>query len=266
MPSAVTDGSENMKCGVGQAVERGVGAAIKQKLQIKMNRGSVDEGASPQEEDKARMLFGLRHMVPELFLRESPKHGSLTCPTRQSKSGKSGEHDGRQLCNEVPKETLIKAPPSMESGKPTSSPPERDSNLDLLILGSLAQHETRALANYATETHDWTGRKSFKRLLLLLTLGTHSIMALTQLPDGGEGVGRILGDGPHPTPSKLNEVIELPPSQRNPLQRCCSDSPGMQRRAVVADGKWREDCDGKRLLCTGFEDAQLCLYRIDKSV
>nr|CAD7259627.1 unnamed protein product [Timema shepardi] len=36
--------------------------AIKQKLQIKMNRGSVDEGASPQEEDKARMLFGLRHM------------------------------------------------------------------------------------------------------------------------------------------------------------------------------------------------------------
>ncbi|XP_066998211.2 protein hobbit [Anabrus simplex] len=36
--------------------------AIKQKLQIKMNRGSADEGASPQEEDKARMLFGPRLM------------------------------------------------------------------------------------------------------------------------------------------------------------------------------------------------------------
>ena len=28
-----------------------------------MNRGSADEGASPQEEDKARMLFGSRLMV-----------------------------------------------------------------------------------------------------------------------------------------------------------------------------------------------------------
>ncbi|XP_069668639.1 protein hobbit isoform X2 [Periplaneta americana] len=39
--------------------------AIKQKLQIKMNRGSADEGASPQEEDKARMLFGPRLMPGE---------------------------------------------------------------------------------------------------------------------------------------------------------------------------------------------------------
>ncbi|XP_075221262.1 bridge-like lipid transfer protein family member hobbit [Lycorma delicatula] len=36
--------------------------AIKQKLQIKMNRGTSEEGASPQEEDKARMLFGARLM------------------------------------------------------------------------------------------------------------------------------------------------------------------------------------------------------------
>ncbi|CAB0004586.1 unnamed protein product [Nesidiocoris tenuis] len=34
--------------------------AIKQKLQIKIRSGN-DEGASPQEEDKARMLFGARH-------------------------------------------------------------------------------------------------------------------------------------------------------------------------------------------------------------
>ncbi|RZC33587.1 UPF0378 protein -like [Asbolus verrucosus] len=38
--------------------------AIKQKLQIKRNTGSLDESSSPQEEDKARMLFGARH-APE---------------------------------------------------------------------------------------------------------------------------------------------------------------------------------------------------------
>nr|CAD7411773.1 unnamed protein product [Timema cristinae] len=36
-------------------------------------------------------------------------------------------------------------------GKTTSSSPERDLNLDLPILGSLAQHETSALANHSTE-------------------------------------------------------------------------------------------------------------------
>nr|CAD7439539.1 unnamed protein product [Timema bartmani] len=33
-------------------------------------------------------------------------------------------------------------------GKTTPSSPERDSNLDLPVLGSLAQHDTSALANY----------------------------------------------------------------------------------------------------------------------
>nr|CAD7586244.1 unnamed protein product [Timema genevievae] len=37
-------------------------------------------------------------------------------------------------------------------GKPTPSSPDRDSNLDLPILGNLAQHETSVLANYVTET------------------------------------------------------------------------------------------------------------------
>jgi hypothetical protein len=36
--------------------------AIKQKLQLKRNTGSLDESSSPQEEDKARMLFGARHV------------------------------------------------------------------------------------------------------------------------------------------------------------------------------------------------------------
>nr|CAD7261756.1 unnamed protein product [Timema shepardi] len=39
-------------------------------------------------------------------------------------------------------------------GKTTPSSPDRDSNLDLPILGSRAQHETSALANYATEADD----------------------------------------------------------------------------------------------------------------
>lgn len=39
--------------------------AIKQKLQINRNRTltSIGERASPQEEDKAKMLFGNRHAV-----------------------------------------------------------------------------------------------------------------------------------------------------------------------------------------------------------
>nr|CAD7445265.1 unnamed protein product [Timema bartmani] len=35
--------------------------------------------------------------------------------------------------------------------KATLSSPDRDSNLDLLVLISLAQHETSALANFTTE-------------------------------------------------------------------------------------------------------------------
>nr|CAD7587351.1 unnamed protein product [Timema genevievae] len=37
-------------------------------------------------------------------------------------------------------------------GKTTSSP-DRESNLNLPVLGSLARHETSALANYATDSH-----------------------------------------------------------------------------------------------------------------
>nr|CAD7454818.1 unnamed protein product [Timema tahoe] len=36
--------------------------------------------------------------------------------------------------------------------KTTPSSPDRDSSLDLLVLGSLAQHETSVLSNYAIET------------------------------------------------------------------------------------------------------------------
>ncbi|KAL1132826.1 hypothetical protein AAG570_010778 [Ranatra chinensis] len=40
--------------------------AIKQKLQIKMNRTGAEEGTSPQEEDKVKILFGSSHMVRAL--------------------------------------------------------------------------------------------------------------------------------------------------------------------------------------------------------
>ncbi|XP_065213016.1 protein hobbit [Planococcus citri] len=39
--------------------------AIKQKLQIKVRTGSCEEGSSPQEEDKAKLLFGTRVMPNE---------------------------------------------------------------------------------------------------------------------------------------------------------------------------------------------------------
>ncbi|CAG2056392.1 unnamed protein product [Timema podura] len=50
-----------------------------------------------------------------------------------------------------------------ESGKPfRENPPERDSHLDLPVLGSLAQHETSALDNYITETclDKWSGNRN----------------------------------------------------------------------------------------------------------
>jgi hypothetical protein len=37
--------------------------AIKQKLKIRSKLALVDEQPSPQEEDKAKMLFGNRHAV-----------------------------------------------------------------------------------------------------------------------------------------------------------------------------------------------------------
>nr|CAD7571942.1 unnamed protein product [Timema californicum] len=42
----------------------------------------------------------------------------------------------------------------------TPSSPDRDSNLDLLILGSLALHETSALANSATEAGIWVSYRA----------------------------------------------------------------------------------------------------------
>ncbi|CAG2055086.1 unnamed protein product [Timema podura] len=46
---------------------------------------------------------------------------------------------------------------SFRNPRPRHSPssPDLDSNLDLPVLGSLAQHETSALANYTTELHMW---------------------------------------------------------------------------------------------------------------
>nr|CAD7573983.1 unnamed protein product [Timema californicum] len=61
-------------------------------------------------------------------------------------------------------------------GKTTPSPPDRDSNLDLHVLGNLAQHETGALANYTTESDadirlsghvSWVGRSSIEVVVWL---------------------------------------------------------------------------------------------------
>nr|CAD7260211.1 unnamed protein product [Timema shepardi] len=61
-------------------------------------------------------------------------------------------------------------------GKTTPSSPKRDSNLDLLVLGSRVQHETRALANYATKAgfvtySSGSEMAAMANCLLLATLG-----------------------------------------------------------------------------------------------
>nr|CAD7199198.1 unnamed protein product [Timema douglasi] len=55
-------------------------------------------------------------------------------------------------------------------GKTTHSSPERDSNLDLPGLGSLAQHETSVLANYATELGSGSSPQHFKVSVLVPVL------------------------------------------------------------------------------------------------
>nr|CAD7449725.1 unnamed protein product [Timema bartmani] len=65
-----------------------------------------------------------------------------------------------------------------ESGKhfrkPTPSSPERDSYLDLPILGSQAQHETSALTNYTTEAGGARRKKRAKQIAAEKILGLYN--------------------------------------------------------------------------------------------
>ncbi|CAG2055263.1 unnamed protein product [Timema podura] len=67
-------------------------------------------------------------------------------------------------------------------GKTTHSSPDQDSNLDLPVLGSLAQHETSALANYATEV----GKSS---ALKMLVDQTNSLISHSR---GLEGLAKLV--------------------------------------------------------------------------
>nr|CAD7433729.1 unnamed protein product [Timema monikensis] len=68
------------------------------------------------------------------------------------------EDRGSNLCRELGKLNIEKVDPHSRggrvenhSGKTTPSSPERDSNLNLPVIGSLALHENSALANHTTE-------------------------------------------------------------------------------------------------------------------
>nr|CAD7433418.1 unnamed protein product [Timema monikensis] len=63
------------------------------------------------------------------------------------------------------------------SGKTTPSSPERDLNLNLPILGSLAQHATRAIANYATEA----GETLFMKIWFVVHQKTSLIRVVNRL-------------------------------------------------------------------------------------
>nr|CAD7445040.1 unnamed protein product [Timema bartmani] len=68
-------------------------------------------------------------------------------------------------------------------GKATPSSPDRDMNLDLPVLGSLALHETSTLANYATEAGD-RGTGSLQGNLVDDALGESSVSASRAPFDG----------------------------------------------------------------------------------
>nr|CAD7447587.1 unnamed protein product [Timema bartmani] len=64
-------------------------------------------------------------------------------------------------------------------GKTTLSSPNRDSNLNLLVLGSRAQHETSGFANYATEAEQLSNVQLIEMFLLLALIVIWAV-----LPDG----------------------------------------------------------------------------------
>nr|CAD7575111.1 unnamed protein product [Timema californicum] len=101
-------------------------------------------------------------LLPEVMSTNNPPVLSPGTSTCASKNGLDLDAKASSACLACPDATPLVgyrgSEPALawrDSGKPlrktTPSSPERDSNLNLLILGSLAQHETSALANYATE-------------------------------------------------------------------------------------------------------------------
>nr|CAD7600964.1 unnamed protein product [Timema genevievae] len=85
-------------------------------------------------------------------------------------------------------------------GKTTPSSPDRDSNLDLHILGSLAQHETSALANHATEGHDTVAAGSS---FIMCVLGAHQDVQNKVLQELNE----IFGDSDRP--ATFNDTLNM---------------------------------------------------------
>nr|CAD7434392.1 unnamed protein product [Timema monikensis] len=59
--------------------------------------------------------------------------------------------------------------------KATSSSPERDSNLDLPVLGGLVQHETSALVNYATECRHASEATPHRGFIIIAHLSRASV-------------------------------------------------------------------------------------------
>nr|CAD7395509.1 unnamed protein product [Timema poppensis] len=78
---------------------------------------------------------------------------AVTCDQTQYESDRKYQELGRLNIEEV-NPHLREGRVENHLGKTTSCSPEQNSNLDLPVLGCIAQHESSALANYTTEAHD----------------------------------------------------------------------------------------------------------------
>nr|CAD7443389.1 unnamed protein product [Timema bartmani] len=120
-------------------------------------------------------------------------------------------------------------------GKTTPSSPNRDSNLDLPIIGSIAQHESNELANYATEAANFTRVRDFplleSALFVLMSYSTFLIAEVSELTGHCEYLDLELrvelvldSDFVYESESDITSDDDNVPDLRNPAVHNMSDS------------------------------------------
>nr|CAD7261952.1 unnamed protein product [Timema shepardi] len=77
---------------------------------------------------------------------------------------------------------------------------EDNNDIYNFLLRASSENITIQQSNVTTESHAWA-QVIQEIITTVVTLVSHYITALTQLPSGGKGAKKILGHGPHPTPS-----------------------------------------------------------------
>ncbi|CAG2060563.1 unnamed protein product, partial [Timema podura] len=94
-------------------------------------------------------------------MQSSQSSGSSMMPDYRESSSEYGIRSGKSSRDTPPhvQRSYSASQDSPSNFRTSPSSPERDSNLNPSVLSSLAQHETSALANYATDVGHCIGTK-----------------------------------------------------------------------------------------------------------